>query len=232
VDDSSWERVANWGGILFVVMVVVSVVLAGSPPKLTDTPAKIAKYFVDHGDDIKWSGYVGALSTVFLFWWLGSVWRFLRRAEGAVPRLAVAAVAGAVFGAVMAGASGLVSNAIALRGVVGSGGASGTKFFFTLSWVFTAGSTIGISIFVGSIAIVAVRTRVLPVLLGWFGVLVAIVGLVSAASMASDSDALMVLTLVTLIGFLLFVLVTAIVMLRTTGAPAPEGHPAASPSVA
>jgi hypothetical protein len=214
MDDSKWERAGNFGGILFVVLIVVTIVLGGSPPKTTDSPAKIAKYFVDHGDDIRWAGYIGALATIALFWWLGSVFRLLRRAEGGVPRLAIIAAAGIVFASAMAAVSGLVANAIALRGVAGTGGADGTKFFYTLSWVLSAGGLIGIAIFVSAFSVGILRSGVLPKALGWFGAVVALAGVIGAASMASDSDALAVLTLVAFTGATIFVLAASILMLR------------------
>lgn len=214
MDDSKWERWGNLGGILFVVLLVVTIVLGGSPPKTSDSAAKIAKYFVDHGDEIRWAGFIGALASVALFFWMGSVWRLLRRAEGGIPRLAVVALAGVVFGSVTGVASGLVANAVALRGVVGSGGASGTKFFYTLSWVFNAASGVGIAVFISAFSITILRSGILPKVLGWFGELVALVLLVGSASMASETDALGVVLLVGLTGALIFVLAASILMLR------------------
>ncbi|MEX2100595.1 MAG: hypothetical protein WEB19_04195 [Acidimicrobiia bacterium] len=214
MDDSKWERWGNLGGILFAVLVIVTVVISGSPPKISDSPAKIANYFVEHADDLKWAGYIGALATIPLFFWLGSVWRLLRRADGGVPRLGAIALAGLVFAAAMAGVAGLVMNAMALRGVAGTGGADGTKFFYTLSWVFNAAGAIGIAIFLSAFSIAIMRTGILPKILGWFGAVVALVLVVGAASMASEDDVLMTLVFVGLAGALIFVVAASILMLR------------------
>jgi len=232
VDDAKWERAGNVGGILFVVLVVVTIVLGGSPPKTSDSGVKIAKYFADHRDDIRWAGFIGALATIPLFVWLGSVWRLVRRAEGGVPRLAVVALAGIVFGAVMAGAAGLVANAMALRGVVGTGGVSGTKFFFTLSWMFNAGSAVGVAIFIGAFSVALIRSGILPKVLGWFGALVALVLVVGSASMASENDTLMVLVFVGLTGALIFVLAASVLMLRGAGGSTPAEPAVAESSAA
>jgi hypothetical protein len=213
MDDAKWERAGNLGGILFVVLVVITIVLGGSPPKTSDSGAKIAKYFVDHGDDIRWAGIIGALATVPLFFWLGSVWRLVRRAEGGVPRLAVVGLAGIVFGSALGVVSGLVSNTMALR-PFGPGSAAGYKFFYTLSWTFTAASAIGIALFISAFSIAIIRTGVLPKVVGWFGELVALVLLVGSVSLASDNDTLFVLTFVGLTGALIFVLAASILMLR------------------
>ena len=101
--------------------------------------------------------------------------------------------------------------------MAGTGGASGTKFFFTLSWVFNAASAIGIAVFIGAFSIAIIRTGILARLLGWFGELVALVLLVGSASMASDDEALMTVVFVGLTGALIFVLAASILMFR--GAP-------------
>ena len=62
MDDSKWERWGALGGILFVIMVLVSVFLPGSPPKTSDSAAKIVKFFADNGDEIRWAGYIGLLA--------------------------------------------------------------------------------------------------------------------------------------------------------------------------
>src|ERR1700704_4099555 len=88
MDDSKWERWSALGGILFVVLILVSAFLPGSPPKTSDSAAKIAKFVVDKHDELRWAAYLGALAAVPLFWFAGAVWRLLRRAEGGEPRLA------------------------------------------------------------------------------------------------------------------------------------------------
>ena len=99
MDDSKWERYSALGGVAFAVLIAVAGFLPGSPPKTTDSAAKIARFFTDHGDAIRWSAYLGGLGTITALWWSGAVWRLLRRAEGGIPRLAVVALGGIVFAA-------------------------------------------------------------------------------------------------------------------------------------
>src|SRR6266699_3078806 len=139
MDDARWERLANWLGILFVVLLAVSTAITGSPPKLTDSASKIAKYFRDNDDGLRWASYIGGLGVVAAFLWLGSVWRLMRRAE-AVPRLAVAA------------AGGLVEGAVALRGVHTVGN-EGARFYWTLGTMFFSATGFGIAVFVGAFAV-------------------------------------------------------------------------------
>jgi hypothetical protein len=225
MDDARWERLANWLGILFVVLLAVSASITGSPPKLTDSAAKIAKYIRDNDDGLRWASYIGGLGVVAAFLWLGSVWRLMRRAE-AVPRLAVAAAVGLAFAGMCATTGGLVEGAVALRGVHAVGNDS-ARFYWTLGTMFFSATGFGIAVFVGAFSVLIVRTRMLAKPLGWFGLVVAVLNLVSAAGVASIRDVFGVLGFLAFIGFGLFVLAASILMLRAkpavTGAPETTG---------
>jgi hypothetical protein len=132
VDESmKWERYGALGGILFVVLVIVSIVIPGSTPKSTDSAAKILKYFRDNNDGIKVAGFVGGLAAVPILWWAGSLWARLRRAEGGAPRLALVAVLGLVFGGAGQLVAGAITATVALE--LNTLSASAVKFFFVLS---------------------------------------------------------------------------------------------------
>jgi hypothetical protein len=132
VDDSKWERWGALGGILFVVIVAVSAIIPGSPPKTSDSSVKMLHFLEDNGDAVRVAAVLGGLAIVPLFWWLGSVWRLMRRGEGGSPRLAVTALGGAVFASVMAAIGGVL---LAVMPIVGarSLGSTGVRFFYILS---------------------------------------------------------------------------------------------------
>ena len=81
-------RWGAWAGIVFVVLVLITAFLPGSPPKPSDSAVKIAKYFVDKADEIRITTYIGGLATIAMLFWLGALWRFMRTAEGEGPMLA------------------------------------------------------------------------------------------------------------------------------------------------
>jgi hypothetical protein len=218
VEDSKWERWSALGGILFVVLIVVSGFMPGTPPKTSDSAAKIARFFGDNGDAIRWAAFVGAVGTIGLFWFLGGVWRILRRAEDGNPRLTVVAVSGAVFAAAMGAVGSILLSAVAIAGVGGSGGASSTKFFYVLGTNLGVATAIGIAVFLGAFSAVILRTGVFPKVLGWLGALLALVAVVAAASVSSTRDELFNLGFVAFVGFALWVLVISIMMLRGAGA--------------
>ena len=188
MDDSrSWERYGALGGILFVILVIVSIAISGSVPKASDSTAKILKYFRDNKDGIEVAAFVGGLATVPILWWAGSLWARMRRAENGQPRLALIAVLGLVLG----GAGQLVASALTatvalqLDGV----GASAAKFFFVLSLGAGAAGSIGIAVLVLATSALSFRTRVFPVWLAWVGAIDAVLFLVSSYAIASTSDA-------------------------------------------
>jgi hypothetical protein len=211
MEDSKWERWSALGGILFVALIVASVVLPGSPPKTSDSVAKIAKFVADHRSELRWAAYLGGLGTVAILWWLGAVWRLMRRGEGGVPRLAVVAFGGAAFASVTATLAGVILGVVAILGVPASGGASGTKFFYVLSTNVGAATNFGVALFIGAFSAVIIRSRILPVALGWIGALLFLVG---GATVATTDDAFFVIGFIAFFAFLLWVLVVSVLMLR------------------
>jgi len=66
-DEMKWERYGALGGIVFVIMIVVTIAISGSSPMASDTPAKVLKYFNDNKDAIKVASFVGALAALPIF---------------------------------------------------------------------------------------------------------------------------------------------------------------------
>jgi hypothetical protein len=222
MDDSKWERWGALGGIAFVVIIVITMGLTGSPPKTTDSATKIANYVSDKNDSLRWSAYLGTLAALPFFWWASSLWRRMSRSEGGQPRLAVLTLAGLVFGTALATVSSLLFSAVAIQGVAGSGGKEGTKFFYVLAWLFNGGALVGIAAAIAGASALSIRTGMFPKALGWFGALVAVLAVAGAASVASTRDAVFTLTFIAFAGSLLWVLIASVVMLRSAPASAPS----------
>jgi hypothetical protein len=214
VDDSFWERWSPVGGIVFAVLIAVSGLIAGSPPKLTDPTRKIVEYLTDNQGVLRWSAYIGAVGTGFALWWAGSVWRTIRRAEGGSPLLAVTAVGGLLLGLSVAMVGSIVTAVLATPGVGVGTGAGGVRFFYILGTALFGGVGIGIIAFAGAFSVVIIRTRVLPSFVGWFGLLVAIVWIPGAAVMSTTRDEVYYITFAGFLLFALWALVTSITMLR------------------
>lgn len=227
MDDSKWERWGALGGILFAVLVAITAILPGSPPKTSDSATKIAKYITDNGDALRWSAYIGGLAVIALFWWLGSVWRVMRRGEGGSPRLTVTALGGAVFASVMATIAGIV---LAVLPIIGTHtfDKHTARFFYILSTNLGIATEFGVAVFVGAFSLLIIRSHVLPSILGWLGLLVALLGIVGGPVVASTRDAFFYFAFAGFISFLIWTLIVSILMLRGAGAEAASPTPAAS----
>jgi hypothetical protein len=211
MDDRNWERWGALGGILFVVLVAITAILPGYPPKTGDSAQKIADFIGDNGNKIRWAAFFGGLAVIALFWWLGSVWRLMRRAEGGSPRLTVTAFAGAVFAAVTA-TIGAVS--LAVIPVIGTHTFAHTqiRYFYILSTNIAVATMFGAAVFVGAFSLLIIRRHVLPPIMGWLGLLVALLGIIGGPVVSSTRDAFFYVALVGFIAFLVWVVIVSILM--------------------
>lgn len=214
MDDARWERAAGAGGILFVVLVLVSAFLPGTPPMTSDSAKDIAKFFTDNDDAIRQATFLGILATLPLVWWAAAICRRLGRATGNA-RLGVMAAIGVTIGAVASGVSGIVYAVVAMLGVDGSGGLNGTKFFYVLGTNLSAMVAIGTALLVGSVSAGILRTGMMPKWIAWLGALVALLSVGGSLIGVSGNDAVMGLLLASFLGFSLWLVIVSIVMLRT-----------------
>ena len=216
MDERASERPLALAGIVAVVLLLVGTLIAGSPPKPDDPATKIAKFLVDKSDQIRWGGFIAVLGSIVLLAWLGAVWRMLRRAEGGAPMLAVGAALGAVLGAALLNAGGVL---LAVMAIIGPAvmGAPATQFFYLLFNNLGSAGAMGIALFVGAVSTVIIETGVVPKIMGWFGALVALVLLASGGGIASTRDVFFVLTLIGFIGFTLWTIALSVIMYRGVG---------------
>jgi len=213
-----WERYGALGGILFVVLVIASIAVAGSNPQASDSAAKILKSFQDHQDSIKVGAFLGALATVPILWWAGSLWARMRRAENGQPRLALIAVLALVFAGASQAGSGVINATVAL--VLKDVGASEAKFFFILSQGLGAASSVGLATLVLAVSALAFRTRVFPVWLAWVGVLDAILFLVGSYSIATTSSGIGGVGFASFILWAIWIIILSVIMFRAKEATA------------
>jgi hypothetical protein len=171
---------------------------------------------VDKSDQIRWGGFIAALGSIVLLAWLGAVWRMLRRAEGGAPMLAVGAALGAVLGAALLNAGGVLLAVMAIIGPAAMGGQA-TRFFYLLFNNLGSAGGMGIALFVGAVSTVIIETGVVPKIMGWFGALVALVLLAAGGGIASTRDVFFVLTLIGFIGFTLWTIALSVIMYRGVG---------------
>jgi len=230
MDDRKWERWGALGGILFAILVSVAALLPGTPPKPNDSVGKVAKWVADNGDQIRVAGYAGALAIVPFFWWLGSLWRMLRRAEGGSPRLTVAVALGAVYTAAAAALSGIILALLPIMGAKTLG--ANLRTFYLLGNNIGFSALFGVAVITGGASIVFLRSRVMPALVGWLGVLVAIAALVGAAGSVSTKDLFVTVGFIAYMGATLWVLIVSILMFMRAPAVADEPATGTAPAAA
>ena len=213
MDDKRWERVAALGGgVLFVVLILVSTFLPGTPPDI-DAPAKeVGKFFAEKTDELKLAAYLGGLASIPILFWLGSLWRTLRRAEGENPRLTVVAAAALVLVGAAAGVSNVVLGVTAVR--IESLGDSGAQFFYTLAMAMYGMAAFGFTALVVAVGAVAYRTGVFPKWLCYVGAALGALWAVAAVSSVSLEPVFATLGMIAFIVTLVWILYLSVLMYR------------------
>jgi hypothetical protein len=211
-DEMKWERYGALGGIVFVVMLIVSIGISGSSPMTSDSAAKILKYFHDNQDGIKVASFVAALAALPILLWAGSLWARLHRSGDLHFRLAIIAVLGLLLG----GAGNLTQAAVNAAVVLDfkNVGADQAKFFFVLGSGANAGGAIGLAVLVLAASLAVFRFRAFPVWVGWIGVLDGVLFVIAAYSIATTGDAIGAFGFAAFIVWAIWIIITSIVMFR------------------
>jgi hypothetical protein len=177
-----WERYAPLSGILAVILWVISVFVIESAdaPDEDAGGQEIAAYFESDGSKLLAGSFIFMVGTAVFIWFLGSLRARLFWAEGGAGR-----VTAIVFG------SGLVVAAMSM-GLMAPQAAGGlmadetdapidpgaAQAFDALGDGFFIAAEATVFVFFLAIAVAALRTRVLPVWLGWASLVLGILALV------------------------------------------------------
>lgn len=214
MDDTKWEQYGAAAGLVFVVLVVISAFVAGSPPEPDDRPRKILEYFLDNSGRIKAGSYVGALAIPAFLWFLGSVWSRIRRVEDA-RRLATIAAGGGIVAAALVTAGGAVTATTALlTREIGLA----AKVFFVLSGALTASGGFGVAVFTAAISIAAIRNATFPEWVGYTGLVIAIGWLVAGLSLVTLSSGVFFIGFIVFLVWLVWILVISFFLYRPEAA--------------
>jgi hypothetical protein len=183
--DAKWERLGAATGILFVVLLLVSVFLAPATPDINAAPKDISAYFSDHRNVVLVSSYIGGLAVPVFLWFLGSLVQTLRRAEGEHARLSIVCLGGGVTTAAIALATAGFTATLAWSSALHDDGGA-VRALFVLSAIGLQFIYFAMAAFVASASVLMIRTGVVSRWIGEAGVVFAMVMLVGAASFASS----------------------------------------------
>jgi hypothetical protein len=234
MNEAKWERWAAATGIVFFVLVAVSVLIVPeAPPKADDPIAKITAYFTEHRKALLVSGYLSGLALAFGLWFLGSLRSFLRAAEGGTGRLSAVAFGAGLLSGAMALAATSVVSAAAFRVAGTQGSEAVMRAMFDLFSMASAMLWFPIAVWAAATGVVIWRTGALPQWFAQISLLAALAFLVAATSLYVDSGFLAaggVYQFIAFVAFGLWVLVTSILLVQRVGkgpemAPAPATSP-------
>jgi hypothetical protein len=198
-----WTRLAPLTGVVFVALIVVGpIALSGNTPGSDETGPKVIAFYKDHQHAQQVASLLGALGAIFLVFFAGALRTHFRNAgqEG----LAAVSFGGAIMIAV--GGSIFSATAFALADVPDKLDSSAAVALNVISNDFFFPFSVGLSIFMLSAAVAILRSRALPVWLGWVALLF---GVVAASPVGFFA----------FFGVLAWVLVVAVLMYIRGGQP-------------
>jgi hypothetical protein len=168
------ERLAPLTGVVFFALVLAAVLVnSADTPGVGASGAKIAAYYSDHRDSTRIADFLGVVAGVFAVWFAASLRSAVWRVEGGAGRLASLILAG---GVLLAGGAWTVfaldftiaeASSKVGPGVLLPLNALNENFFFPLAG--------GYGVFLLAAGIGLIRTRALPVALGWVALVLGVV---------------------------------------------------------
>jgi hypothetical protein len=212
-----WDRLAALGGVLFVVLFIVGMLMAGSPPAVDDPSDEVVEFFTDNRGAVLTGTFLLGLGVLAMIWFVASLLEAMRRAGE--DRLATAALISFVFGFTAGMIAVLVRAALAfsISGIVDP---DETRALYHLSLVVDALSSVVFAGFFAAVGAAAIRTGVLPRGWGWASGVMGLLVLLAATTWSRDGfwSPGGALFLIVNVAFVVWVLVTSVLHYRAVTA--------------
>jgi hypothetical protein len=208
MDEAKFARYGLLAGIVFVVLVIVTSLIGGSPPMPADSDQEITRYFHDNKDALRIGAYLGGLAGLVFLWFLGSLFGRLRAAEGGAGRKAGVALTG---GVVLVGLA-LVANSLTAYAALHNEAASG---FFRLSAIVFGFAGFAGAVFTSGVALVLWMHDVVPKWMGYAGEAIAVGFLLSAGAVGTENDTVAIIGLVVLVAWAIWLVALSLMLYRT-----------------
>jgi len=169
---STLERLAPLTGLVFSVMLVVTFFMTGDSPNADASTAKWVRYYSNHDDREIAVSLVAAFAVLFFVWFNGYLRARLRAVEGSPGRLSNTAFGGAILFAM----SGLLFIGLDFTAAdtVGDVPPVVTQTIGVLDNDLFTPLAVGGGVLMLAIGVLVVRTRALPIWLGWVAVVIGI----------------------------------------------------------
>jgi hypothetical protein len=162
-------------GILFVVLVIVAFVVGGETPGTEDSPQSIVSFYLDNDSEQAIGSAMLALGCVAFLFFLGTLRRALRAAEGDEGGLSTVALLGGLM--IVVGASIFAGIGFTLGDAADELPASAILTLNALNSDLFFPVAVGTAVFNLGLALAILRHDGLPRPLGWLALVVGIVGL-------------------------------------------------------
>lgn len=178
---SRWERYAPLTGIAFVILMIVSFIVQSKRLSVHATGADVLAHYRAHHASAMASSALSAWAIVFFVFFAAVVWSHLRPFEAA-RALAALALSGA--GILAVGVASFAAFRWSLADTRNSLTPAAAQALNVLNEDFTWPFLIGIAIFGIGVGLAILRSRTLPVWLGWIAVVFGIAGVTPASFVA------------------------------------------------
>jgi hypothetical protein len=218
-----WERIGAAAGIAFVALLLASfLVIPDAPPALDGPVAKIRSYYIDNSSAFQASAYLTGLAGFFFLGFLGALSKALARVEPNGWLNLVVFPAGAIVLA-LAFANAAITDTLATRIAAESDQAVIRALYDVQAFTITF-TAFPIAAFVGAVAIVSRRTRLLPPLVTLLGLALVPAWLISGFAVFTESGTFSptgAFGLIVVLAWLAWMLAVSASLLRRSGtAPA------------
>lgn len=164
----NWERWAPASGILFVALLVIGTIVAGSPASYDDSGSSIATWLADNRRDLLIAAILQGAGLALFLWYLGSLAARLRDAGEA--RLATVAVGAGIVVAGLAAFT-IVTVAGLAYGIEQNTDAALIKTLYDLQLATSPLFAWPLAAMAGAVTIATLRSGIFP---QWFGGLTAL----------------------------------------------------------
>jgi hypothetical protein len=149
MDNPHALRSKGWSGLAFVVVLIASLALTGTPPDANAAEGVIAGYLSVHHRELLVAGWLSFPALAFFLWYLVGISGYLRRMSTEDEGLPTFALVSGLYTAVVAFVGGVLSTALAFA----PAGPGAVKFVWGLSALANgAFIAMGLAIFVFAVA--------------------------------------------------------------------------------